>query len=183
MTLTPSGSQTVGPFFRIGLEYLCAKRVTAGSAGAVTIAGSVLDANGVPVPDALLEFWYESPEEPRDGASTELTHRHSSFIRVATDDEGRFQFSVNRPDPQDRVGDVKQAPHFDVLVFSRGLLRHLITRMYLPDEPANETDPILQSVQQERRHTLVAHPDSQHRKMLEWNVVLQGKDETVFFAW
>ena len=146
------------------------------------MTGKVLDAEGAPVPDAMLEIYYASAE--RKGKSTDkATQRPSEFIRVATDDEGQFRFAVARPVALEVEPSVKQAPHLAVLVFSRGLLRHLITRMYFPDEPANKTDPILQSVPLARQHTMIARPDAQRSGNLEWNVVLQGEDETVFFAW
>ena len=75
-------------------------------------------------------------------------------------------------------GGALQAPHLSVMIFSRGLLRHLSTRMYFPDEPANVEDPILRLVPKERRSTLIA---TRGRDGLGWNVVLQGPDETVFF--
>jgi protocatechuate 3,4-dioxygenase alpha subunit len=77
----------------------------------------------------------------------------------------------------------KQAPHLVVLVFARGLLRHLITRMYFADEPGNATDPLLQSLPDDRRSTLIAQGTSDSADTLHWDVVLQGENETVFFAW
>jgi protocatechuate 3,4-dioxygenase alpha subunit len=79
--------------------------------------------------------------------------------------------------------ELRQAPHLAVLVFARGLMRHLITRMYFPDEATNASDTLLQMVPAERRHTLIARAAGQNARTFEWNVVLQGPDETVFFAW
>jgi protocatechuate 3,4-dioxygenase, alpha subunit len=178
--LTPTGSQTVGPYFRIGLEYLCAKDGSARSAESVTITGRVLDADGAPVPDAMLEIYYSDPEGHDETPGAQAPQRPSTFVRVATNVDGQFRFAVARPEPGTEQ---RQAPHLAVLVFARGLLRHLITRMYFPDEPANTTDPILQSVPLARQHTMIARPDAQQPGTLVWNVVLQGKEETVFFAW
>ena len=74
----------------------------------------------------------------------------------------------------------QQAPHLVVTVFMRGMLRHLITRMYFPDESLNRTDAVLQRVPAERRGSLVAVAGS-GKSMLEWNIVSQGSKETVFF--
>ena len=178
MKLTPSGSQTVGPYFRIGLQHLCTEGVKEAPAGSLLVTGKVLDAEGVPVTDAMLEVFYAGGDgEPRSGEQA------SKFIRVPSDGEGQYRFAVERPAALNGDAGTKQAPHLAVLVFSRGLLRHLITRMYFPDEPANMRDAILQSVEPERQQTLIARPDPRKPGALEWNVVLQGEDETVFFAW
>jgi protocatechuate 3,4-dioxygenase alpha subunit len=76
-----------------------------------------------------------------------------------------------------------QAPHFTALVFARGLLRHLITRVYLGDERANESDNVLTGIPEERRKTLIARPDHARAGLYLWDVILQGPGETVFFAW
>jgi protocatechuate 3,4-dioxygenase alpha subunit len=72
-----------------------------------------------------------------------------------------------------------QAPHLSVTVFMRGLLKQLSTRIYFPDDPANAQDPVLKRVPAARRATLLARRKA--RGVLEWNIVLQGRDETVFF--
>ncbi len=81
--------------------------------------------------------------------------------------------------PAASVGVLMQAPHINVTVFMRGMLKHLKTRLYFPDDPANVTDPVLARVPVERRGTLIAVPRGSGA--LEWNVVLQGCGETVFF--
>ena len=73
-----------------------------------------------------------------------------------------------------------QAPHLAVSVFARGLLRRLVTRMYFPDESANSSDYVLNLVEPSRRETLTAKK-TVNAGNLEWNVVLQGNGETVFF--
>ena len=161
--LTPS--QTVGPFFGVGLPFEKGEQLAPpGSAGVMRIEGQVLDGKGEPVPDALLEIW-----QPGTG-----------FGRARTDSEGAFSFTTVKPGavpaPDGRV----QAPHFNVTVFARGLLRHLVTRMYFPDEAeANAADPVLNLVEPARRETLIAkHCDG----VLHFDVRLQGERETVFFA-
>ncbi|TMF94436.1 MAG: protocatechuate 3,4-dioxygenase subunit alpha [Chloroflexi bacterium] len=161
--LTPS--QTVGPFFGVGLPFEKGEQLAPpGSAGVMRIEGQVLDGKGEPVPDALLEIW-----QPGTG-----------FGRARTDSEGAFSFTTVKPGavpaPDGRV----QAPHFNVTVFARGLLRHLVTRMYFPDETeANAADPVLNLVEPARRETLIAkHCDG----VLHFDVRLQGERETVFFA-
>ena len=179
-----AGSQTVGPFFRIGLEYLCAQPDAPPSPDALTIHGCVLDGAGHPVPDALLELWYAD----RDGKySTQPPNSPQcpppGFARVATDEAGCFRFQLLKPGQVDTGDGRMQAPHVVVLVFARGLLRHLITRMYFPGDAANDADPVLQSIPAERRATLIPKRDPANPASLQWNIRLQGEEETVFFAW
>lgn len=184
MKLTPSGSQTVGPYFRIGLEHLCASDASpAQGAETATVHGKVIDGNGHPVPDAMIEIWHADKDGRYDASLADKAGGSACFTRVATDDDGGFRFTIVRPGVVVSNPDMKQAPHIAVLVFARGLLRHLITRMYFPDEAANSSDSVLLSIPEERRRTLMAQPDSRAPHTFEWNVVLQGNDETVFFAW
>jgi protocatechuate 3,4-dioxygenase alpha subunit len=161
--LTPS--QTVGPFFGVGLPFENGEQVAPpGSAGVMRIDGQVIDGKGDPVPDALLEIWQLG----------------TGFGRSRTDSEGAFSFMtvkpVATPAPDGRV----QAPHLNVTVFARGLLRHLVTRMYFPDEAeANATDPVLNLVEAGRRETLIAKNCG---GVLHFDIRLQGEGETVFFA-
>jgi len=161
--LTPS--QTVGPFFGVGLPFERGEQLaTPESAGAMRIEGQVLDGKGEPVPDALLEIW-----QPATG-----------FGRARTDSEGAFSFTTVKPGPVSAPGGRMQAPHFNVTVFARGLLRHLVTRMYFPDETqANAADPVLNLVEPARRETLIAKNCG---GVLHFDVRLQGERETVFFA-
>jgi protocatechuate 3,4-dioxygenase, alpha subunit len=179
---TTAGSQTVGPFFRIGLEYLIeqAPALRLDSPGVIGIRGRVLDGNGRPVPDAMLEFWNPAAEM-RCGSVAEPVGFPAGFRRAATNEEGRFSVVMQRPA---KAGfDRRQAPHLLVLVFARGLLRHLMTRMYLGDEADNGNDPVVTGIPAERRATLIARPDADSPGLYVWDVILQGTAETVFFAW
>ena len=178
--LVPSSSQTVGPFFRIGLEYLAGCAPASEAKESITIRGRVLDRDGAPVPDAMLEFWSANANEPNAGGG-----RHDgfpdTFRRVATDSDGSFCVAMPRPSQVGFDPGGMQAPHLLVLVFARGLLRHLISGVYFAGEPANDADPVLLAIPAERRHTLIAQPD--RNSSFRWDIILQGDDETVFFAW
>ena len=165
MTAPLTPSQTVGPFFGVGLPFEQGEQIAPpGSAGAIRIEGQVLDGKGQPVPDALLEIW-----QPATG-----------FGRARTDSEGAFGFTTVKPGAVPAPNGRTQAPHLNVTVFARGLLRHLVTRMYFPDEAtANATDPVLNLVAPGRRETLVA---KRCGDVLHFDVRLQGEQETVFFA-
>ena len=176
--LIPDASQTVGPYFRIGLEYLIdlEPKLEREEADVFELSGRVLDANAAPVHDAMLEFW--SPLI----ASEQLGYP-GGFHRVVTDEEGRYRVLLRKPDALLYPGGGRQAPHVLVLVFCRGLLRNLVTRVYFAQEPANNADPILLSLHPERRPTLIAQRDRGLTNSYEWDVVLQGAAETVFFEW
>jgi protocatechuate 3,4-dioxygenase alpha subunit len=156
----PTPSQTVGPYFALGLAPRTGN-------GAIRLEGRVLDGAGDPVSDALVELW----QADADGRY----RRDFGWARSGTDAEGRYAFSIMKPGA---VAD--QAPHLTMLVFARGLLKPVLTRMYFPDEEeANAQDRVLQAVGDERRSTLVAEAAN---GALRFDVNLQGDDETVFFA-
>ncbi len=183
-----SPSQTVGPFFHIGLAWKFDLEIAPPDLAGerVEIAGRVLDGDGRPVPDAMLEIWQADPEgrypHPEDPRSGDVEPRFRGFGRVATDASGAFRVATVKPGRAPGPGGRLQAPHLVCLVFMRGLLRHLVTRVYFPDEPANREDPVLALVEPDRRATLVARPGEAPGK-LAWDVVLQGANETVFFDW
>ena len=170
----PTPSQTVGPFFRFGMDWLDhPDLVEPGAPGAVTISGRITDGAGQPVPDAVVELWHPGPHAPGDGHSP----GGGRFARNLVDGDGRFRFTLPRP----VAPGPGQAPHVTLTVFARGLLNRLVTRCYLPeDTDAHATDPALTTVAPERRATLIATADEGGYR---FDVRLQGDDETVFFAW
>jgi protocatechuate 3,4-dioxygenase, alpha subunit len=187
MSLQPTTSQTVGPFFKIGLQWLYRDNLIGeGVSGEhVTIQGRVFDGDGVPVPDAFLEIWqanahgkYDHPEDTQDKL---LEAGFKGYGRVPTSAEGVFRFVTIKPGPVPGPDGKEQAPHLAISVFMRGLLKRLVTRMYFPGDSHNADDPILNLVVPERRATLIAKKTAVAPGTLEWNVVLQGPEETVFF--
>ncbi|MFW6204350.1 MAG: protocatechuate 3,4-dioxygenase subunit alpha [Actinomycetota bacterium] len=182
--LTPS--QTVGPYLHIGLEWQDGPfAVPEGTPGAFWITGTVYDGNGDPVTDALVETWqadpdgrFDHPDDPR-GRSRSQIPGYRGFARCSTDGEGRYRVLTVKPGPLPSPDGAEEAPHLDVSVFARGLLDRVVTRLYFPDEEErNAADPVLSSVPQERRETLVARSDGAG---LRFDVRLQGAGETVFF--
>jgi protocatechuate 3,4-dioxygenase alpha subunit len=185
VSLRASTSQTIGPYLRIGLEWMQIEDVAPpGIAGErVRIEGRVLDADGKPVNDAAVELWqanghgrYASPEDAQDKP---LESAFRGYGRSLTDDAGAFRFRTIKPGRVPGAEGRLQAPHLVITIFMRGLLKQLVTRMYFPDEPSNADDPVLKLVPPERRPTLIARNAGEGR--LEWNVILQGRNETVFF--
>ena len=186
MPLIPTPSQTVGPFFSIGFDSLRIENLAiANVAGErVTIVGRVLDADGAPVPDAVLEIWQANHQgkyaHPEDNQERKIEADFLGYGRVPTNDAGEFRFTTVKPGGVPGPDGKLQAPHLLVSVFMRGLLNRLVTRIYFPDDRANAGDFILNLVEESRRPTLIARKSSAANE-LEWNVILQGADETVFF--
>ncbi len=187
MSLQTTSSQTVGPFFKIGFDWLNRNDLTGpGVTGErVTFAGAVLDGDSKPVPDAVLEIWQANSHgkyaHPDDTQDKPLEPAFKGCGRIPTDDHGRFQFTTIKPGQVPGPEGKLQAPHIVVSVFARGLLRRLVTRIYFPDEPANASDFALNQVEPARRGTLIAKKVTGQTGALEWNVILQGTNETVFF--
>lgn len=191
MSLQATTSQTVGPFFKIGLRWLYREGLVGeGVTGErVTIRGRVFDGDGVPVPDAVLEIWQANAHgkynHPEDAQEKPLEAGFTGFARLPVTEEGVFQFATIKPGPVPGPDGKEQAPHLMVSVFMRGVLRRMVTRMYFPDEPRNGDDFILNLVEPARRSTLIARKIAKKSAdaipELEWNVILQGAEETVFF--
>jgi protocatechuate 3,4-dioxygenase, alpha subunit len=175
MSLQATTSQTVGPYLHIGLTWLITEKLaTARTAGErVDIEGRIVDGDGKPVNDALVEIW-QADSRGRYG-----TKAFRGFGRSATDEKGMFRFQTVKPGRVPGPGGKMQAPHIGVNIFMRGQLKQLVSRIYFPGDPANRADPVLELVPAERRATLIAKKSG--RSALVWNVVLQGRDETVFF--
>jgi len=171
--ITPS--QTVGPFFAIGLPWPDGPHVVpAGTPGAVWLRGQVVDGAGEPVPDALIETW-QADATGRYGADG-----FRGFARAPTDDAGHYAILTVKPGPVPGPDGSTQAPHVAVSVFARGLLNRVVTRVYFPDEEAaNATDPVLARVPADARATLIARTGDDG---YVFDIRLQGDDETVFFA-
>ncbi|MEA3195400.1 MAG: protocatechuate 3,4-dioxygenase, alpha subunit [Betaproteobacteria bacterium] len=185
MSLFASGNQTVGPYLHIGLEWLTTRDIAGkGIKGErVAIAGRLIDGDGNGVNDGLIEIWQANAEgkyaHPEDTQKKPIEKGWRGFGRIPTDAKGGFRFTTIKPGRVPGPGGGLQAPHLVVSVFMRGMLKHLATRIYFPDETAaNAQDPVLGLVPPARRATLMPKKKG---KALEWNVVLQGKNETVFF--
>jgi protocatechuate 3,4-dioxygenase, alpha subunit len=190
--ITPS--QTVGPFFAPALtpgerypwhQPIINDMITPDASGErIRIEGRVLDAEGAPVDDSMIEIWqadaagrYAHPADPRRPNA-----KFTGFGRAGTDAEGRFSFSTIKPGVVPGPNGKPQAPHIVVAVFCRGLPRHAYTRLYFADEANNANDPILALVPAERRDTLIAkRAEKNGAPVYLFDIRLQGENETVFF--
>ena len=216
-TFLLTGSQTVGPFFSPALlredarRNVLTKPETAGER--IRIEGRVLDGDGVPVPDAMVEIWqanaYGRYNHPADSGPAPLDPSFLGFGRSGTEDDGRYWFETVKPGAvpflvptrlaneaaplplrgqasRKENGERWQAPHICVTVFSRGLLNHVVTRLYFEDEASNAGDPVLECVPADRRATLLARRVAGRESdsaltVYRFDIVLQGADETAFF--
>jgi protocatechuate 3,4-dioxygenase alpha subunit len=167
-------SQTVGPFFSIGLPWEEGPFAADPRApGAIRVTGVVYDGEGEAVPDALVETWQADPPQ-QDGG-------FRGFARCGHEEgDGSYELVTFKPAPVPGPGGRPQAPHLAVSVFARGMLNRCVTRIYFADEEsANAADPILERVPEERRATLIAAPAGDRYR---FDIHLQGPRETVFFA-
>ena len=188
--LIPTPSNTVGPFFHLGMDRPEWADLTRGNPAGekIAIEGRVLDGDGAPVPDAVVEVWqanaagrYNHPDDARP--DTPLDPRFHGFGRAATDAQGRFGIVTIKPGPVPGRGNALQAPHLNIALFARGLLKHLYTRVYFADEAdANAADPLLSSIDDPAaRRTLVATSQgSASPRLYRFDIVMQGENETVF---
>lgn len=182
-----SVSQTVGPFFHhalisVGQNVLVNER-TQGER--IYIEGRVLDGDHLPVGDAMVEIWQADANglfnHPADDRQAQADRHFAGFGRSDTVKNGLFIFKTIKPGIIPSATEA-QAPYINVRVFARGMLIHAITRLYFADEPANESDTVLNLVPAERRNTLIATRDeSQGTPIYRFDIVLQGEHETVFF--
>ena len=191
--ITPS--QTVGPFFAYGLtsngkydwnDAFTNNLVTSDVSGErLRVEGRVLDGDGQPVPDAMLEIWQADAQgrfaDPQDKRALPNS-AFRGFGRCGTDANGCYAFDTIRPGAVPDPDGKPQAPHLSLVIFARGMLLQLYSRIYFDGEAANATDPILALVPTERRATLIAsRKPGGGNPVYGLDIHLQGDNETVFF--
>jgi protocatechuate 3,4-dioxygenase alpha subunit len=186
--LIPTPSQTVGPFFHLGMDRTEWSDLTRGNPAGerIAIEGQVIDGDGAVVPDAVIELWqanaagrYNHPDDRQEDKPLDPNFR--GFGRAATDAEGRFRVVTIKPGPVPGRGNALQAPHINIALFARGLLKHLYTRIYFADEAANASDPLLSSIEDAAaRCSLLARREGGSPLRYRFDFVLQGENETTF---
>ena len=183
LPLTPP--QTVGPFFAILVPERGTLTLASSDASGprAAVEGSVRDGVGHPVPDALIEVWQANADghfhHPEDPASPGPQTGFDGFGRIHADADGAFAIETIMPGSVPGPENTPQAPHLVVGLFARGLLTRLVTRIYFENDPLNADDPILTMLPADRRSTLIATELAPGR--YQFDVVLQGPGETVFF--
>jgi protocatechuate 3,4-dioxygenase alpha subunit len=188
MDLIPTGSQTVGPFFHLGCSDPFSVPLIAGplvKGEHIKFICTLYDAEGTLLPDAMIEIWQANSEgkynHPDDHQEKEIDEEFRGFGRLASDKNGCCGFETVKPGRVPSWTDALQAPHLEISVFARGVLKRMVTRAYFAGDPANDQDPVLALVPEDRRHTLMAHPDPAHPDTWRFPIYLSGEKETVFF--
>ncbi len=171
-----TSSQTIGPYWHLLDDPALADLTRFGAEGErIALIGTITDGDGIPVSDACVELWQPSPAR---------SATWDGFGRAASDVEGNYRFLTLKPGPVPGApgANTPQAPHMAITLFARGLLIQLQTRAYLDGDPLNEADPLLSSLEPERRATLLARPVGERDGVPTWrmDIRLQGDDETVF---
>jgi protocatechuate 3,4-dioxygenase alpha subunit len=179
-----TASQTVGPFFRSGMQLERGSVLFGPDAAGrrIHVQGRMLDREGAPVADAVIEVWQCDASGRFGGApSPSGAGRSEGFGRVYTDDKGGYSFSTLMPGMP--AGSRNAAPHLLLIVFARGLLRHVHTRLYFDSVAENAMDGVLLSVPAERRASLIAARSPQDSDSYQFDIRLSGAGETVFFSY
>ena len=183
MYLIPTPSQTAGPYLHLGLTKVeCLSRAAGNriSGERIQLLVRIFDGDGLPVPDAVIELW----QADADGNYPDSTYSDTGFRgfgRMPTSEDGACRFETIKPGRVKGAGNTMQAPHVNVSVMARGLLKRLATRVYFAEEPSNAVDTVLASVPESRRWTLFAHRDAGQASLWRFDVRLRGEGETVFF--
>lgn len=188
-TRSQTPSQTIGPFFHDAMfrggESLLTNNETKGQR--IRVEGQLLDGAGNGVSDALIEIWQANAEgryaHTADDQAKALDASFSGYGRAASDREGRFQFDTIKPGPVPGLGNSLQAPHLNVTVFARGMLNHVLTRLYFADEDSNAADPVLNALgsAEDRAGLIATASDRSGVPVYSLDIHLQGEKETVFF--
>lgn len=166
-----TASQTIGPYWHIIEDKDWADLTRFGAVGeTIVLTGAVLDGDGAPCAEACVEIWQSDPP---------ASDTFPGFGRSNTDKAGMFRFRTIKPGPVAGLGNTQQAPHIAICILSRGVMSGLVTRAYFKNDPANESDPLLTSIENaDRRETLIATPAEVDVWRLD--IRLQGDNETVF---
>lgn len=172
-----TASQTIGPYWHLIEDKSWSDLTRFGASEAypdravIQLRGVLTDGDGLPFPEACVEIWQSDPA---------ASDSFPAFGRSATDRDGIYRFTTLMPGPVAGRGNMQQAPHIAICVLARGLMRGLVSRAYFEGEPLNESDQILQSIEDvRRRSTLIARPEGPDEWRLD--ICLQGTNETVFF--
>jgi protocatechuate 3,4-dioxygenase, alpha subunit len=182
LKLAPTPGQTIGPFYGYALPFTDGEKlVDRAHPGSIRLHGTVRDGKGTPIPDSLLEIWQADEHgniAQETGSLIRDGHTFTGWGRTAVDNVGHYSFTTVNPGATEQG----KAPFILLTVFARGLLNRLFTRIYLPEDTgALAGDPLLSSLPEERRSTLVAVREANGD--LRFDINLQGPEETVFLSY
>ena len=189
-TFPPTPSQTAGLFYALALlreeavRNILTQPETVGER--IRMKGRILDGDGMPVPDVLVEIWQANAHgrynHPADVGPAPLDPSFTGFGRSATAEDGSYWFETIKPGPVPFDAELWQSPHICITLFVGGSPNRLVTRLYFEDERTNASDPVLQCVPEDRRSTLLARRQREGAVVVyRFDIVLQGAGETAFF--
>jgi protocatechuate 3,4-dioxygenase beta subunit len=187
-------SQTLGPFFSLGLiregddDLACRSPGGPRAEGTpIVVGGRVLDEDGKPVRKALIEVWQANCrgkyEHPDDVTQTLPDPNLKAFGRMLTAEDGSYCFRSIKPGAYPNPGyeNWMRPPHIHYSIFAAGVMQRLITQMYFPGEPLNDIDPILNGIEDlDARASLIARESGKGE--YRFDIVLRGKAETAFLV-
>ena len=176
--LIATPSQTVGPFFHFGLTTPFGRGPGAAAETSIRLIVRVLDGDGAPMDDAVVEYWQRGAAHAPEGVDGSAQST-SECGRAATGADGSCEIAISPP--QGVADTASQAAHLNLCLFARGLLRQVYTRVYFAGDPALGSDPVLALVPADRRETLMAQPVDGKPGRWSFDLHLQGPRETVFF--
>lgn len=188
MTRVPTASATIGPFFPgryvdAGANDLTRCNGRAARGTAITLSGSVSQADGAAPENLILELWQADAagifDHPADPRVAEADPDFCGWGRAATDAAGAYRFRTILPGGYDLPEGGRRAPHLNLALFFSGLMRELRTVVYFEGEGGNAADPVLAAVPAARRALLIARREAPGA--YRFDIRLRGAGETPFF--
>jgi len=157
----------------------------------IIVTGRVLDSDGRPVPDTLVEVWQANAAgryaHKADDWAAPLDPNFTGGGRVLTDSLGEYSFTTVKPGayPWGNHHNAWRPAHIHFSLFGQAFTQRLVTQMYFPDDPLFAYDPIFNSVPAEARHRMVSTFDMDGTQpawapAYRWDIVLRGRDQSVF---
>jgi protocatechuate 3,4-dioxygenase beta subunit len=156
----------------------------------IVVHGRVLDGDGKPVPDTLVEIWQANSAgryaHQRDQHPAPLDPNFTGVGRTITDAEGRYRFVTIKPGayPWGNHHNAWRPAHIHFSLLGRAFTQRLVSQMYFPGDPLFPYDPIFNAVRDERaRNRMVSRFDLEHTVpewalAYEWDIVLRGSEAT-----
>ena len=157
----------------------------------ILVYGRVLDSDGRPVPNALVEVWQANASgryrHVVDTFPAPLDPHFDGLGRVVTDRLGRYEFLTVKPGayPWANHHNAWRPAHIHFSLMGRAFEQRLVTQMYFPGDPLFELDPIFNAIPPSARHRAISRFDLERTQpdwalAFQWDIVLRGRDQTPF---